>query len=83
MDNNKVNLFNNVNMGGHIKESKVFDDKRDDYETLLYKHNLLMEMYEELYEKNEAILKENNIIPKNTTKIVLQIGGKIFHATLD
>lgn len=77
-------LLSKVSMGEFVNEKKTPNNTSSlSYDELLRRHNELINLYEELQNMTYSLLTENNIHPKNTDKIIFQIAGRTFSATLD
>jgi pantothenate kinase len=73
-------LTRNVSMTVSEADSspQYSSDENISYEELMYRYKTLLEAMNTLTQNMEILMEENNILPKDSTKMMLQINGKVF-----
>lgn len=53
------------------------------YDELMERYVSLMEKMQEMTESVEILLENNNVLPKNTQKVMIQIKGRVFAGEME
>lgn len=64
-------------------EREYVDNRNLSYDELMERYVTLMEKMQEMTASVEMLLENNNVLPKNTQKVMIQIKGRVFAGEME
>lgn len=64
-------------------EREYVDNRNLSYDELMERYITLMEKMQEMTESVEMLLENNNVLPKDTQKVMIQIKGRVFAGEME